>query len=213
MQRALPAIGAALILAIASGPVHAELPCPPLPELNPSGLGPFDSRDPKYHDLMTLNVEVHHFNKHVEYLRYGQSSVWPAADIDYVLRMFPNHHRALASMLNLSTRVGETTNGATKPIRCYFEHAAQFAPDDPQVRLINGIYLLRKDMLDQAIGELKEADRLRPDDGNILYNLGLAYFDKQDFEKARMYAKRAETLGISLPGLKNKLVKAGQWNG
>ena len=44
------------------------------------------------------------------------------------------------------------------------------------------------------------------------YNLGLVYVRKKDFDRAREAAKLAYGLGIPLPGLKNKLAAAGQWD-
>ncbi len=49
------------------------------------------------------------------------------------------------------------------------------------------------------------------DSGNFNYNLGLAYFQVQDYEKARLQAYKARELGYDLEGLKNLLTRAGQW--
>ena len=47
--------------------------------------------------------------------------------------------------------------------------------------------------------------------GNFNYNLGLAYFQAQEYDKARLQAYKARELGYELDGLKNLLTKAGQW--
>jgi len=41
--------------------------------------------------------------------------------------------------------------------------------------------------------------------------MGLVFYDAKQFENARKYAKKAYSAGVSLPGLKRKLDKAGQW--
>ena len=46
---------------------------------------------------------------------------------------------------------------------------------------------------------------------NFHYNLGLAYFQVQDYEKARIQAYKAKEMGYELDGLKKLLMKAGQW--
>ena len=56
-----------------------------------------------------------------------------------------------------------------------------------------------------------KADKLMPGDANVAYNLGLIYVDLKDYENAREYAKRAYDGGFPLPGLRQKLVQAGQW--
>ena len=54
-------------------------------------------------------------------------------------------------------------------------------------------------------------ENLSPEDYNTHYNLGLLYFDKKNFAKSKEHAKIAYDQGFPLPGLKNKLTKAGQW--
>lgn len=41
---------------------------------------------------------------------------------------------------------------------------------------------------------------------------GLAYFDVGDYAQSMEHAKKAYALGVNLPGLKSKLVKAGKWS-
>ena len=47
--------------------------------------------------------------------------------------------------------------------------------------------------------------------GNLHYNLGLIYFQLQEFGKAREQAYKALDLGYDLDGLKNMLIRVGQW--
>ena len=81
----------------------------------------------------------------------------------------------------------------------------------PEVRLISGIYLMRRGAKDEALKQLEAAHGKVGDDPNLNYNLGLAYFDAGQYDRALDYAKKAYALGFPLDGLKNKLKKAGKW--
>jgi tetratricopeptide (TPR) repeat protein len=62
-----------------------------------------------------------------------------------------------------------------------------------------------------AVQKLEKAAELNSENGNVHYNLGLAYFTLKDYEKSLAHAQRAYALGFPLPGLRNKLEKAGKW--
>src|SRR6202000_1946248 len=62
-----------------------------------SSYGPFDYRDPGARGEALHLVEIAHFTNDVAELRRGNTST-VIADIDYTLRVFPHHARALASM-------------------------------------------------------------------------------------------------------------------
>ena len=55
------------------------------------------------------------------------------------------------------------------------------------------------------------ADELLPDDMNVQYNLGLAYFRLKDYDKALFHAQRAYARGAQLPGLERMLRNVGKW--
>ncbi|MGH7178222.1 MAG: tetratricopeptide repeat protein [Tepidisphaeraceae bacterium] len=101
--------------------------------------------------------------------------------------------------------------GSTYTVECWFDRAVRFTPNDGAVRVLFGIYLLRQGEKQRAITQFEEAQRLAGDDPNIPYNLGLAYFDLGDYEKALAQAHRAYALGFPLPGLRHKLQQAGKW--
>ncbi len=79
------------------------------------------------------------------------------------------------------------------------------------VRTRFGAYLARLGKYNDAAKEFETAASLGDDSGNLHYNLGLAYFELGDYEKSIMHAKKAYYLGFNLPGLKEKLSKAGKW--
>lgn len=175
-----------------------------------SGYGPFDYRtaSPEQKKL----VEGAHFTPAVESLLRGNSSEYVGADIDYTLRAFPNHPRALMAMVRLSEKERlDRPRGATYTLECYFDRVIRFAPDDPMVRPIKGIYLFRKGDTKLAAQEMEAAQAMGLDDPNLHYNLGLVYLELGKDEMALAHAKRAYAQGHPLPALREKLVKAGIW--
>ncbi len=200
-----PAFSLLLMIAYgASMPAYAD--CPAYVKHDPGG--DYTNAD----DRQGLQVvESFHFSKKVENLVQGMSGSL-GGDISYTLEHFPNHHRALAAMAKLSLRDKKPQpNGARYPIDCFFDRAIRFKPDDATVRMVYGSYLLSAGQNDAALVQLNEAARLAPDHPTINYNLGLMYMKKKDYAQARSYAWKAYGLGFPLPGLKNKLLEAGQW--
>jgi len=173
--------------------------------------GPYDYTNVEHTKNYLPIVASNHFNKEVENLTRGQTS-FIGGDIDYVLHAFPNHYPALNAMAKLGIREHTTQPlGAQYTIECYFDRAIRFKPDDATVRLMYGVYLSRTGKVDRALEQFQDAHKLQPDNANTNYNLGLIYFEKKDYERAKTHAKKAYELGFPLPGLKNKLIAAGQW--
>lgn len=202
--RAAAALGAALV----SAPALAQdlSACGSLE----GGFGPFDYRTATQRQKQA--VESIHFTPDVEALRGGATSSRVGADISYTLHAFPNHPRALLAMMRLAESQKKLKpRGATYSLDCYFERAIRFRPDDPNVRTIFGAFLLKHGKPEAAVKQLEVAEQHASGSGNVSYNLGLAYFDLKDYEKAREYAKRAREQGFNLDGLENKLKRIGQW--
>jgi len=171
--------------------------------------GPFDYRTDKGNLPI---VEGAHFTEEVERGLHGNTATEIGGDLDYTLRAFPNHHRALATLANVSLRDKALKLPQMKyPAECYFMRAVQFAPTDAIVRGLYGSYLYSHGMQDQALVQYKEAISLDPDSPMLNYNIGLAYLKKNDFPRALEHAHKAYTQGYPLPGLKNQLIKAGKW--
>ena len=158
-------------------------------------------------------VEKHHFTPNVENLRHGNSSTL-GGELSYTLSIFPNHHRALAAFGKLSLRDKALKPAGSKySVECFFDRAMRFKPNDGMVRMIYGNYLLKAGQTDKATEQLLIAAELQPENPTINYNLGLLYLQKKNYEQAKTYAKKAYELGFPLPGLKNKLIQAGKWDG
>lgn len=171
--------------------------------------GPFDYRVAPG-DKKRL-VERVHFTREVETLKKG-SSGYLGSDISYTLIVFPNHSRALRSMMDLEFKAKSAhPPGARYPVWCYFDRAVRFKPEDPQVRMVYGIYLQRKGNHKGAVQHLLVAEQFSGENANLLYNIGLLYLDLGDFEKALKYAHRAYATGFPLEGLRKRLKRAGKW--
>lgn len=180
-----------------------------------NGFGPYDYRTAS--DGTRKQVELHHFNANVEYLRTGQNG-YLGGDIDYVLRAFPNHPRALWAMEKLARRDrSEKPLGANYTAMCYFERAIEFTPDDATVRVLYGLHLVERGKKQQAAEQLQtaralvEKDEMLRTDGNVAYNLGLGFYEVGRYDEAMQYARRADELGFPLTGLQNMLKRSGKW--
>ena len=174
-----------------------------------NAFGPFDYRVANV-DNKKL-VERAHFTRDIEYLIKPKTGPF-GHDIDYTLRAFPNHPRALKSMMDLGFKAKkERPEGANWPVWCYFDRAVRFTPDDGQVKMIFAIYLNRTGKRAEAIDQLHQAQKLLPESANIHYNLGLIFLDLGEFESSLLHAHKAYALGFQLPGLRNRLKEANKW--
>jgi tetratricopeptide (TPR) repeat protein len=205
LRRGLAVVTASCVM-LASFGARAYQPCGELR----NSFGPLDYRTASAEDKRL--VEGTHFLPETENLIRGETSRGPAPDIDYTLRAFPNHPRALLSMMKLSQKVNkEKPAGSRYTMHCWFDRAIRFAPNDGSVRLLHGIYLSRKGEHQVALQELDLARERIGEDPNLQYNLGLAYFDLKQYDKSLEHAQKAYKLGFPLPGLRNKLQQAGKW--
>ncbi|CAI08571.1 tetratricopeptide repeat protein [Aromatoleum aromaticum] len=175
-----------------------------------AGNGPYDFRtaEPGKRSV----VENAHFTADVQTMRRGASTKNLAADIAYTLKVMPNHHQALLTMGNWSLKTGSNPPiGAEYTVECWFDRALRYAPDDAMVKVVYGIYLIKRGKPQEAVNQLEAALSQAGDNANVHYNLGLAYVDLKQYDKALESAHTAYRLGFPLPGLKNKLARAGAW--
>ncbi len=167
--------------------------------------GPFDYRRPENHGYRLHIVESYHFDSKVENLIEGMTGKLPA-DIDYTLRAFPNHHRALRSMARYSLTT-KNPNPKYSPAECYFQRAEVFVPDDYKVHMMFGIYLHKKHKLQRAKQEYELAVKYAPKSALAHYNLGLLLLDIDDLKGAKKQAKIAAKLGYPLKGLQKRIAR------
>jgi tetratricopeptide (TPR) repeat protein len=172
-------------------------------------MGPLDYR--VAHSEAIILVETRHFTKNVERLNRGERST-VAGDIAYTLRVFPNHPRALRSAAELTRR-----NGGRMPkdmnysVACWFDRAIAFRPDDVQVRILWAVELIRSKQVQAALVQTEAAESLAKGNPAVHYNVGLLYFQLSEYDKSLSNAKIAYEQGFNLPGLREKLTKAGKW--
>jgi tetratricopeptide (TPR) repeat protein len=157
-------------------------------------------------------VEDYHFTPQVESLVKGQSSAEIGADLNYTLRSFPNHHRALLALMRLSER--ERTpqvRGAEFSVECYFDRALRFRPDDTVARMLYATYLLKQKRPDEARAQLARTAQDAKEAPMTHFNLGLLYLEMKDHQAALEHAHKAQALGLKRPELVDKLKQAGHW--
>jgi hypothetical protein len=187
-----------------------------------NAFGPFDYRPDKYvyettygsHKNRVNIVERAHFTIETEMLVSRKTGlvVPPGADLSYTLRAFPNHHRALMTLIALSEK--EKTDKPRESIYtvdCWFRRAVAWAPDDNVVRMIFSTYLVKTNRKNEAEEQLEIAARQAGDNVFTHHNLGLVYFDMKMYEKALFHAHKTYGLGMTVQTLKEQLTSAGKW--
>lgn len=178
--------------------------------------GPYDYTDAELVRTKLPIVEQYHFNRDIETLTATMSGGSIAGHLWYVIRSFPNHHRALVAYARLwreSLAKGAPPAGVApdKNPDYVFQRAMDFAPADGMVPLIYGLHLIETGDTSEARILLGEAASLGPESAELHYNLGLGYLKLGDTESAAKHADRAYAMGYPLPGLRNKLIAAGIW--
>ena len=203
-------IGLAFLLSGALHNAYADLGCPPAIKTTPGNF-PLDYNDPENKGHILYLVEMAHFTPAVETLQHGNTSSI-GGDLAYVLNAYPNHPRALNAMARL-TEIEHTQqpNSARYSIACYFHRAMDFAPTDPTPPMLYAIYLANHDKDQEALQNYQLSEKIDPDNPNLQYNMGLLYFKMKEYDKSLDYAHKAYDGGFPLPGLRQKLQKAGVW--
>lgn len=213
--RAARCLGLALLLALMAGhgpdaqAQTGEAMCG-----NPfaSWFGPFDYRRAPKEALR--NVETNHFTPAVEQLVRGVTTDAKSMgkDVAYVLGVFPNHHRALLTMMRMGERDGtDPPRGASLPIECWFDRAVRYARDDTVARLMYALWLRKKGRAEESLFHTKAAEAEAKDNPMTYYNVGMSYFELGKFEQAAAAARRAQELGVTQPELINRLKSVNQW--
>ena len=172
--------------------------------------GPFDYTDATDRRDKLPIVEQFHFNSDVENLRRGQSGTI-IGDLDYTLRAFPNHHRALNAMALYQRANPEAAVAPFRSAECYFNRAMRFRPGDGTTRMLYGSYLFKRGQRQEALQRYQEALALQPESAEVHYNMGLLQLELKQTAQALEHAHKAYALGYPLQGLKNKLKRAGAW--
>jgi Flp pilus assembly protein TadD len=173
-----------------------------------NAFGPFDYRDSANREQLAI-VEQYHFSSDVESLRAHNA----ISDLDYTLRAFPNHSRALNSLSRYALLGGRRwPNPSVRSADCYFKRALAFRADDVSARMIYAHHLARTGKLPEAEREYEQALALDPGGAEVNYHAGLFYLKIGRLEEAKKRAAVAYEKGYPLPGLRNKIAEAEKKN-
>ncbi len=173
-----------------------------------NGYGPFDYRTDR---AQLPVVEEHHFTPEIEALIRGNTGSI-GGDLNYTLRAFPNHPRALLAMMRLGEKFKTPEPyGSHYSIECWFDRAVRFRPDDVIVRMIYSTYLSKQGRIADANKELEIATTYAKDNAFTHYNIGLHYFDLKNYDKALVEAHKSIALGFPGTALRDRLQSVGKW--
>jgi tetratricopeptide (TPR) repeat protein len=129
-------------------------------------------------------------------------------DFTFILKYFPNHPRALLLMVQLCSE----WKSPHCSLDTVFDNALAVKADAPGTYVVKGIYLHRIRRYADAIDNYRKALELDPDSVNAHYNAALTYLEMRQYDAANRHAQRAYALGAQLPGLRQRLQKAGHWD-
>ena len=206
-----------LLLAIAVAACHAPVALAQT-EANTCGdpfkswFGPWDYRTAPKGALE--NVETHHYTPQVEQLIRGVTTgvTDMGQDVAYVLHIFPNHHRALLTMVRLGEKDhNDQPRGAKLTIECWFDRALRYARDDTVSRLLYAMWLRKKGRADDSLAQTRVAEEFAKDNPFTHYNVGMSYFELKKYDQAAAAAMRARDLGFTRPELIDLLKGVNQW--
>lgn len=170
-----------------------------------SGYGPYDYTNPAHRSCCLNIVEGAHFTPEVETLQKGVTNTLPTGDIDYTLRAWPNHPRALLAMIRFQLLNKRDPESSLTPAECYLQRAEVFNPNDPNISFLYGFYLHRKGLYDKALAQYQKAESMSADFPALHYYMAKLYLALGNKEEAAQHAERASSLGVSSNAFSEKL--------
>jgi len=174
-----------------------------------SHYGPFDFRRTTPYSRQI--VENAHFTRGVETLTRGKTGAF-GGDINYTLRVYPNHPRALLAMERLVEKEKkDPPYGAEFTVECYYERALRYQPDDHLVRMLAVAYLTKQGKTEEARRHLDYVVQMTPEDPSAQYLAGVLYMDMKAYDKALEQAHKAMAMGMQRTDLRERLAAAGHW--
>jgi len=161
-------------------------------------------------------VEEYHFTRNVQNLRKGNTG-YILGDIHYTLEAFPNHYKALNSLiyyqLIYQSDIKKGVRGAVKPsVECYFKRAISFFPDDANVEILYAVYLKKIKRYKMADKHYQKAIDKAPENLKYRYIYGLFLIKEKKYSLAKKEAEIIYSKGFSGQKLKQKLIDVGVWN-
>lgn len=173
------------------------------------GLGPFDYND---HPASARGAEKVHFKPDMQALNLR---LYPAerlrGEFMYTLRVYPNHPAALNAFSRLEYLYGKQLpkTDRSQTAECFFDRAFRFRPQDPAVHFVYAMHLHQWSRLKDAAKAYAQAESLGEASQSFYYNYGLLQADLKNWPEAKRYAELAYSNGAQLPGLAQKIEKAG----
>lgn len=212
MSRLNCAIASALIWLSTAGAQAASNVCGPLSI--PNKYGPYDYRlaPQSQRDL----VEHAHFTEDVATLRKPVFQFF-GPDLHYTLWAFPNHPRALLTLIALTQKENtQQPKLLTYTAECYFERALRFTSlsrsEDPMVRMIYALYLKTVSRKADAIAQLAFVEQLPDAAPMTIYNVAKLYLDLEEFDRSKAAMKKAVELGVPYVDVIESLRKSRHWD-
>lgn len=140
-----------------------------------------------------------------------------AGHLDYTLRAFPNHHKALYAMGMYQAALAQTDKSQLRSVtqrfhsaECYFQRALQFRPIDSGVHGTYGLYLNKIGKVKEALESMQRALQIDPESVEYNYDIGLIYLKLNNLEQASVHASKAYRGGYPLPYLRDELRRRGR---
>lgn len=174
--------------------------------------GPFDYRTATASTRKL--VEDFHFTIGIETMTRPATTMFHemARDVEYTLRVFPNHHRALITMGRLADRFKrDPPPGIDLTVECWFDRALRFRPDDTVARSLYAQFLHRRNRREEAILQLERAASEAGDSALSIHNVGLVFLEVGAVDKALAQAHRAAALGLANSRLEAALRAQNRW--
>lgn len=142
-------------------------------------------------------------------LEINQSSVWAQLGLSIIEDVEKHKINRKAAIYAAEASLRVNSKEYLAAIRLY-KKAIAINPDFTAAHLSLGATYRINDMHDEAISEFEKVITLRPNDAiayYAYYNLGLIYYDKEDYKSAIKYCDKANNLKYKSPYL-SKLLEA-----
>jgi len=186
------------------------------------GYGPYDyrNRHGKTRENLGIVEEFHFGSKQQRAVLQGSTATFVWKDLDYTLRAFPNHAKALYLLGLYSYQMSRENpkffqslerRPDYSPAQCYFRRAMRFAPDDPNIWNTLGRLQTMQGSHAEAVKSFGKVVELAPRSAAAHYNLGLAYYAAGRYDESLAAAQKAYALGYRGQDLKRRLAAKGHW--
>jgi tetratricopeptide (TPR) repeat protein len=194
--------------------VGVSLDGKPCPVESRHGYGPFDYTVPEYRAKNLPIVENYHFTDDVRLLIKGKSGYIPD-DLNYTLVAFPNHIKALNSVMYyeklLVTDKSKDKRLLLSPVECYFQRAINFSPKDAVAHALYAVYLKSRGKAKEADHFYRIAIELSPEQMMIRHSYGVFLAKQKKYDEAMEQASIIYKKNFSDQKLKKILISKGLW--